>query len=227
MHYEEGHGYKYEGEWKNGKRHGFGTYIQPYCETLIAQTLERGYQPKEYIGEWQDDKKHGHGVMYWSVGTIYQGYFAANDLVRGKITISDGSSFYRDGLTHSGYAPEWWDGNYADVPEWWYEDPDRTTYSELQRDVFSDAMDRTGETGDSGNVDELGFVNYDHLIDKYVVVNVDTLNLRSGAGTNYHVIDQLTKGAILYVMDSYDEWLNVITPDDKGGFVHGDYVVEQ
>ncbi len=47
------------GEWKDGKRHGQGTY-----------TWADG---KKYIGEWKDDKKHGKGMLTWPDGKEYVG----------------------------------------------------------------------------------------------------------------------------------------------------------
>ena len=38
--YTYGNGYKYEGEWKDGKRHGQGTFTHP--------------DGRKYVGEWKD-----------------------------------------------------------------------------------------------------------------------------------------------------------------------------
>lgn len=224
--YQEGQGYKYEGDWNQGKRHGFGTYMQPYGEEYIARMLEQGYQPEVYIGEWKNDIRHGHGIKYWSNGTIYKGYFAENDLIRGEITSSDGSIYYRDGLTHTGYAPEWWDGSSAEVPQWWYEDPERTTYAGLSRDAFKSAMDRTGSGADTPSAET---ANYAHLVDETVFVDIEddeVLLVRNGPGSNYGALDRLLSGTVLKVIGVQGEWL-VVTYKDKGGFVHGAYVSKQ
>ncbi|MBW6464762.1 MAG: N-acetylmuramoyl-L-alanine amidase, partial [Firmicutes bacterium] len=58
-----------------------------------------------------------------------------------------------------------------------------------------------------------------------VAVNVDVLRLRSGPGTDNTIIDRLTRGTVLSVTGNQNEWLKVISPDNKNGWVHGDYVV--
>jgi N-acetylmuramoyl-L-alanine amidase len=58
-----------------------------------------------------------------------------------------------------------------------------------------------------------------------VAVNVDILRLRGGPGTGYDILDRLVRGTVLKVKGSQDEWLSVTTPDNKNGWVHGDYVV--
>lgn len=60
---------------------------------------------------------------------------------------------------------------------------------------------------------------------KTVAVNVDILRLRGGPGTGYDILDRLVRGTVLKVTGSQQEWLNVIAPDNKKGWVHGDYVV--
>jgi len=54
-----------------------------------------------------------------------------------------------------------------------------------------------------------------------VVVNVETLRLRSGPSTDYEILDRLRYGTILEVVGEKDEWLQVTR---KEGWVHGDYV---
>lgn len=61
--------------------------------------------------------------------------------------------------------------------------------------------------------------------DKIVAVNVDILRLRGGPGTGYDILDRLVRGTVLKVKGSQEEWLNVVAPDNKNGWVHGDYVV--
>ena len=45
-------GEKYEGEWKDGKKHGEGTYYYPLGNT--------------YIGDWGDDKRNGKGTYIYT-----------------------------------------------------------------------------------------------------------------------------------------------------------------
>ena len=59
--------------------------------------------------------------------------------------------------------------------------------------------------------------------DSYVAVDVDILRLRSGPGTTFEILDRLSLGTILKVTETNGEWLKVITPVEKQGWVHGDY----
>ena len=54
-------GYKYEGEFKDGKLHGKGTLTFPNGE--------------KYVGEWKDDKRHGKGVYTFPDGRKLVGEF--------------------------------------------------------------------------------------------------------------------------------------------------------
>ncbi|GEM_PF-498538 len=56
------------------------------------------------------------------------------------------------------------------------------------------------------------------------VADITVLNLRSGPSTDYEVLDRLVRGTVLEVTANEGIWLEVITPDDKEGWVHGDYV---
>ena len=85
--------------------------------------------------------------------------------------------------------------------------------------------DTTGDNSDDATA------NPDHDSDsnnfKHVVVDVadiTVLHLRSGPSTDHDIIDRLIRGTILEVNDKQGKWLGVITPGDKNGWVHGDYV---
>ena len=55
---------EYVGEYKDGKKHGKGTY-----------TLENG---TKYMGEWKDGKKHGQGTYTLPNGSKYVGEWREN-----------------------------------------------------------------------------------------------------------------------------------------------------
>jgi N-acetylmuramoyl-L-alanine amidase len=57
-----------------------------------------------------------------------------------------------------------------------------------------------------------------------VVVNVDVLRLRGGPSTDHEILNRLFLGTMLQVEGNQGEWLKVITPDGKHGWVHGAYV---
>lgn len=56
-----------------------------------------------------------------------------------------------------------------------------------------------------------------------VDTNGGRLNLRTGAGMSYEIIDQLRCGEEVIVIGSEGEWYEVIVPE-KTGFVHSDYL---
>eukprot|EP00966_Prymnesium_polylepis_P117874 2725437-Prymnesium_polylepis.1 len=65
---------KYDGEWKDGKKHGAGTY------TWASDSV--------YEGEWKDGKKHGKGKYKMYSGNVYEGDFVENKWEgKGKYTI--------------------------------------------------------------------------------------------------------------------------------------------
>jgi hypothetical protein len=50
-------------------------------------------------------------------------------------------------------------------------------------------------------------------------VNVDTLNLRAGAGTEYAIVRSLTRGSLLGVLEEQGEWSRVRAEDGTVGWV--------
>ncbi len=52
----------------------------------------------------------------------------------------------------------------------------------------------------------------------------DNLNLRAGPEITYLIIDVLSSGTVLEVAGTEGEWLEVVTPEQKEGWVHGDFV---
>lgn len=75
-------GKTYEGEWKLGKRNGYGV-------------LKSKNNTVEYEGQWKEDKRHGHGTTYYFLGGKHVGEYA-NDIPYGKgisySSYSDGDS---------------------------------------------------------------------------------------------------------------------------------------
>ena len=63
-------GSMYEGEWKNGKRHGSGTF--------------RSISGDVYEGQFQQDRRHGFGKLRTSTGITYEGSW--------KLGIKDGQA---------------------------------------------------------------------------------------------------------------------------------------
>ena len=90
---------KYVGEFKDGKKHGQGTY-----------NFRGGNQ---YVGEFKDDKRHGQGTYtYAAVGEQYVGEFKDDKQHgQGTNTYASGAKYvgdWKDGKKHGKFI-SWWD----------------------------------------------------------------------------------------------------------------------
>ena len=81
-------GSRYVGEWKDGKKHGQGTYTSGKGEgegDKYVGEFKGGFKNghgkyiwsngDEYVGEFKDDKPNGQGTYTWSDGDKYHGEF--------------------------------------------------------------------------------------------------------------------------------------------------------
>ncbi|XP_073848935.1 MORN repeat-containing protein 3-like [Musca autumnalis] len=59
----------YDGQWCEGKRHGWG---------MMRRRLSDGTMERIYAGQWQNDKKSGEGKQFYADGSIYYGWWRAN-----------------------------------------------------------------------------------------------------------------------------------------------------
>jgi len=81
-------GYRYVGEYKLGKRDGYGSYY----------AYENDYM---YMGEWKDNKKHGNGTADWGGGYVYEGEWKdGKEEGQGSFSYANGGK----------YLGEWKDG---------------------------------------------------------------------------------------------------------------------
>jgi len=83
----------YEGEWKDGKRHGYGTLNQPgpYVHEGNYIDGQRTGQGKitfpdgaTYLGEFKDGKQNGHAIYTFSDGYKFIGVFKNDRPWNGK-----------------------------------------------------------------------------------------------------------------------------------------------
>ena len=83
---------KYIGEFKDGKRHGQGTYV----EAIVTGTIfpRQSYKGGKYTGEWKDGYRHGQGTYTWASGDKYVGSYL-NDQRHGQgtFTFADGDQY--------------------------------------------------------------------------------------------------------------------------------------
>ena len=112
---------KYEGEEKDGKKHGQGSctfsngdhYVGEWKDDEINGFGTMTYPDgKKEVGEWKAFHFHGQGTCYWPDGAEYVGEWK-NDLMDGHGTMfyPDGGKYdgeHKDGLRH-GYGNMNWD----------------------------------------------------------------------------------------------------------------------
>ena len=102
---------KYEGEWKDGKRHGKGIYTWP--------------DGGKYDGEWEDGEIHGQGILVLSDGYTEEGEFSDNELIIGTVTWPNGEKAFLDGSKGFSSIVEGEDGNGKGFKQY----PDGSSYS--------------------------------------------------------------------------------------------------
>ncbi|XP_075697070.1 MORN repeat-containing protein 1 isoform X2 [Rhinoderma darwinii] len=98
--------FRYEGEWKDGKKHGHGKLLfrdGSYYEGEFVRGEITGNglrywatRGNTYSGEFQDGELHGHGVMKYKDGERYEGEFVFG------IREGHGLLVDKDGRTYSG-----------------------------------------------------------------------------------------------------------------------------
>lgn len=87
-------GSKYEGEWRDGMRHGRGVYW------VVEGSNGSGKLRKQYAGEWASDKRCGVGTLFYPNGARYEGFWVDNN---------------REGTGRMEYAPDSTEGDHQGV----------------------------------------------------------------------------------------------------------------
>ena len=112
--YEDGE--KYDGEWKNDKCHGLGTFIDPYNKATyvgaFVKGLKKGFGAEEcansyrYTGAWKNDQWHHSGTLicYYPNGRLKSTYLGnfENGHIHGTGTLTI--------FNHSLYNGEFYEG---------------------------------------------------------------------------------------------------------------------
>ena len=102
-------GDKYDGEWKDGKKHGRGVFTWPSGSKYDGEYKDDYFNGRgvftwpngvKYDGEWKDNKKNGRGMETWADGRKYVGEYK-DDKMNGR-----GVFTYKNGMKYDG---EWKD----------------------------------------------------------------------------------------------------------------------
>ena len=108
-------GWKYVGEYRDGKKNGQGTLTWPDGDKYVGEWRDNKRNGQgtltwpdgdKYVGEWRDDKRNGQGTYSWGVNSKWAGdtYFGEwrdnNRTGQGTYTYASGSKYvgeFRDG----------------------------------------------------------------------------------------------------------------------------------
>ena len=127
--YENGH--VYEGEIKNGLRHGYGKYTWPSGQQYVGGYMDgkqHGYGTRtwpsgqQYVGDYKYDKQNGHGTFTWADGERHVGDWKDGvECGHGERTWPSGQKYvgdWKDGK-RSGYGTQTLPDGQRYVGEWW------------------------------------------------------------------------------------------------------------
>lgn len=123
------------------------------------------------------------------------------------------------------------DGNVAAVDATEATEPDTTTAVEEQAEESEDVLpynvivkeDGTIVFSFNGQEFEYNMSEEENQTTGKVVTNGSRLNVRTGAGMNYEIIDQLRPGEEVVVIGTEGDWYQITVPE-KTGYVHSDYL---
>merc|ERR1711991_157471 len=118
--------YEYKGEYKDNKRHGYGTYIWK----------DEKSKGQKYVGFWKNNRMHGKGTLTFRNGDRYVGEFK-NETYDGEGTYyySNGSKLagiWKNGVylnAKPSYKPEYANKSDCDptISSWCYEQQNKNT----------------------------------------------------------------------------------------------------
>lgn len=161
--------YEYKGEYKDNKRHGYGTYIwkdekskgQKY-EGYFVKNLMHGKgtmtfsNGDKYVGEFKNDKYHGEGTYYFSNGTVLEGMFE-NGLFQYAKKLDNNNN--RDNYVPS-YKPEYTNKSDCDptISSWCKEQQNKkTSKTKVSKNNSNHSHSHTSNVVNVSEKEELGF----------------------------------------------------------------------
>ena len=102
-------GYKYVGEWKDGKQHGQGTYSFDRRGNYADEFKDGKRNPQvnfisgyKYVGEFKDNLKNGQGIYTFPDGEKYVGEFKDDQRTGQGIEFNVDGSIKRSGIYEAG-----------------------------------------------------------------------------------------------------------------------------
>ena len=107
-------GYKYVGEWKNGKRNGYFTATYTNGDTYVGEFKDDVFNGRgtytsasgnKYVGEYKNDKRNGPGTYYFLADNQWKGDKYVGEFKDGFFS-GQGTYTFADGTTQTG---EWKD----------------------------------------------------------------------------------------------------------------------
>ncbi len=94
-------GFKYQGNFVNGNREGYGLLTGADGESYDGMWADDNFNGQgtyiwsngaKYTGEWKNGVQDGYGIFFYTNGDKYTGYFKNNKFSgKGKYTWADGS----------------------------------------------------------------------------------------------------------------------------------------
>jgi len=120
---------RYSGDWKENKRHGFGTYYWSNGSLYTGEWFDdkrEGFGTRvwpnknRYTGEYQNHKRHGTGEFTFSNGSVFTGTFEDNKFIKGTYTWPNGRVYNGEwnNIFRHGKGSYWWPDGRTYVGDW-------------------------------------------------------------------------------------------------------------
>jgi len=120
---------KYSGDWKDDKRHGYGTYYWSNGSLYSGEWVDdkrEGYGTRvwpnknRYTGQYLNHKRHGEGEFTFSNGSIFTGTFEDNKFIKGTYTWPNGRVYNGEwnNIFRHGKGSYWWPDGRTYVGVW-------------------------------------------------------------------------------------------------------------
>eukprot|EP01118_Nematostelium_gracile_P014162 TRINITY_DN5467_c0_g1_i1.p1 TRINITY_DN5467_c0_g1~~TRINITY_DN5467_c0_g1_i1.p1 ORF type:complete len:452 (+),score=93.52 TRINITY_DN5467_c0_g1_i1:185-1357(+) len=120
---------RYSGDWKDDKRHGYGTFTWANGSLYIGEWVEdkrEGFGTRiwpnknRYTGQYKNHKRHGKGEFTFSNGSVFTGTFEDNKFIKGTYTWPNGRVYDGewDNIFRHGKGSYWWPDGRTYEGEW-------------------------------------------------------------------------------------------------------------